>query len=198
MAKFPSKFKSLLTRQSTLKVLDRLVKNEYALVAGLLLFALAYWLGWWDWIEPFLTLVVLPVAGATWFESWRARNRRYSTAEVGRCVIVAVEVNADTAASVQDHFHAPADLTIRSKEELGGKTMLSPEDCTALAKIVAQRCYPYRNVTIKLVLAGPAGLCFQVGQLLAAHKFDIVPLSWARDHYQELSRLGTEDIGNLN
>src|SRR3989339_1664818 len=50
--------------------------------------------------------------------------------------------------------------------------MLSPEDCTALAKVVAARCAPYRNVTIKLVLAGPAGLCFQIGQLLAAHKFD--------------------------
>ena len=122
MAKIFQRLEAALTRQSTLSVLDRVVTNEYALVAGLVLFFLAIWLGWWEWLEPFLTLVVLPVAGATWFEHWRAKHRRYSTAEVGDFVIVAVEVNADPAASVQAHFGRSADVVVRSKEELGGRT----------------------------------------------------------------------------
>lgn len=193
-----NQLEKFFSSQSTLRVLDKFLRNEYALLAGAGLFLLVQRQGWWEWVEPLLTLVVLPVALATWYEHWRARRRRYSTAEVGQSVIVAVEVNNDTAASITAHFGKPADVFVRAKEEFGGRAFLGPEECTQLAKIVFQRCLPYRNQTIHLVLAGPAGLCFQVGQLLAAHKFDVVPLSWARDHYQAMPRLGTEDIGEVN
>jgi hypothetical protein len=137
----------------------------------------------------------VPVAGATWFKRWRARHRRYATDEVKEAVIIAVEVNNDTSASILAHFGRAADVTISSKELFGG-AFLTKEQIPKMAKAVLRACAPYRNVTIKLVLAGPAGLCFQVGQLLAAHKFDVEPLSWARNEYQVLPRMGIDDMGD--
>ena len=185
-------------KQSTLRVLDKVIKNEFALIAGVALFTLVLVMGWWDWVEPLVVLVVLPTAGATWYEHMRARHRRYSIEEVGEFVIVAVEVNNDTAAAIAAHFDGrEADVRVSSKE-LFGDGFIRPEQCTEMAKTVLRKCAPYRNQTIYLVLAGPAGLCFQTGQLLAAHKFDVVPLSWARDHYQELPRLGIDDMGDIS
>lgn len=191
-----STLKRWFAHERTMRWLDRVVRNEVALPVGAALFALVLWLEWWEWVEPLLTLVVVPVAAATWYEHWRAKHARYApaAADRGRAAIVSVDVNTDTAQSVLVHFGREADVYVRSQTELG-KKFLEPADVTRLARIVAQKCAPFRNRTIFLVLAGPSGLCFQIGQLLAAHKFDIVPLSWARDHYQELPRLGVDDIG---
>jgi hypothetical protein len=191
-----STLKKWFSHERTMRWLDRIVKNEIALPVGAALFAFVLWRGWWEWVEPLLTLVILPVAAATWYEHWRAKHRRYAptAADRGRGVIVSVDVNTDTAESVRAHFGREADVYVRAETELG-KKFLEPEDVSRLARLTARKCAPYRDRTIFLVLAGPAGLCFQIGQLLAAHKFDVVPLSWARNHYQELPRLGVDDIG---
>ncbi|GEM_PF-3980602 len=191
-----SAFERVFGTERFLRIADKVVRNEMALLVGVISFFLVRRFGLWDALDPFLNLVVIPFGLATWYEAWRAKHARYAASSVDRdrAAIVSVDVNTDTAASVMAHFGREADVYVRSATEMG-KTFLKPEDVTELAKIVFRKCAPFRNRTIYLVLAGPAGLCFQVGQLLAAHKFDVVPLSWARDKYQELPRLGIDDIG---
>ncbi len=183
-----------------LRVADKVIRNEVALILGVCLFYFIRREGWWDWLEPFLTIVVLPTGLATWYQSWRARQARYAPPSVygDSNAIVVVEVVGDCAASVDAHFGGrKPDVFIRAREEFGGKVYLEPEDMTALVKKAYSACLPFRNRTICLVVAAPAGACFQLGQLLAAHKFDIVVLSWARDKYQVLPRLGIDDIGGV-
>ena len=183
-----------LENERTLSLLDKIVTNEAALAIGIMMFVMVQMTGWWGWLDPLLNLVVIPFAVATAYEYWRAKPRRYSVATNGESVIVALSVNQDVSASVQRHFGRVADIIISAEQEVGTK-FLSPDQVHDLAKKLAARCLPHRDKVIYLVLAGPAGLCFQVGQLLAAHKFRIVPLSWASDRYQEIPIMGIEDIG---
>lgn len=181
-------------RENTLTFLDKIVRNEVAVVAGFILFGAALQFGWWEWLEPLITLVGIPFAGASFYEYWRRKTRRYAPSNQTEKVIVAVSVNQDVGASILKHFGRQADVLIDSRKEMGGAKFLSPDQCHELAKIVLSQCLPHRDKIIYLVLAGPAGLCFQIGQLLGAHKFRIVPLSWAGDQYQEIPMMGIDDM----
>lgn len=185
-----------LQRDGTLKVLDRLVTERNTLLAGIFLFLADRFTAGkvWALIDPLVGLVALPLAGAALFEYWRAKTRRYAVSDDTEKVIIAVSVNQDVSASVQKHFGRTADVLISAAQEVGAK-FLSPGQMHELANKLAAACLPHRDKVIYLVLAGPPGLGFQVGQLLGAHKFRVVPLYWAGTAYQELPMMGVEDIG---
>lgn len=180
-------------RESTLKVLDRVVSEPAALAVGLGLFASIRWLDWWGWVEPFLTLVGLPLAAATYYEYWRAKNRRYNLVGEGEAVIVTVCVNQPVAASIQNKYGRPPDVFISTEQRLG-QLFMSTEQMRDMAIHVARECLRFQHREIILVVAVPQAMAFQIGQLLGCHKFRIKVLNFAAGQFSELPIMRIDDM----
>jgi hypothetical protein len=187
------RIKNWLESEQTLTFFDKVITNEAALVVGTAFFFAVQYLGWWDWIEPLLSLVVLPTAAASWYEYWRAKTRRYTTVAPGQEVIIAVCVKQAVGESIQEKFGRPPDVFISTEKELGHVT-LSTQEMSDMAKRVAKECLRFQHREIVLLCACPAAMAAQIGALVGVHKFKIRHLNFGPGQFNELPILTVDDM----
>jgi hypothetical protein len=128
--------------------------------------------GWWNWIEPVTGVVTLALAGATWWQTRRAREAVYADNGDGTWV-VAIQVGRPITEAVMKQFKQ-LDCLVDVADVLGGQTTLSlPEHYEALARAVYSALCQGQGKNIHLVLSGPVALSFLAGQLVGLHHFQV-------------------------
>lgn len=121
----------------------------------------------WGLIEPLVGLSTLAAAGATWLRIRREKSRRINGKGGGEA-IVALQIGRPIAQAVAEHFGRPADELI-----VFDRALESDRDYRELAMAVYAAMCKHQSKRVHLVLSGPVGLNFLVGQLVGLHHFNV-------------------------
>lgn len=125
----------------------------------------------WAIIEPLMWFVGLLSAGFYWLRVRRARKKKYAN-RGGKNFIIALQIGRPVSEAVKAHF-GELDCLIDIKAVLGKCVLEAERDYETLAKEIYRAMAVNQNCPIKLVLSGPIGLAFLVGQLVGLAKFDV-------------------------
>ncbi len=128
-------------------------------------------LGLWNILEPMVGIATLAVAGYAWFQLQVAKKKKYAN-QGGDDFVIALQVGRPIAEAVKAHF-GELDALIEVQAVLGKPVLETNEDYRRLASEVYKAMAQNQNCKIKLVLSGPVGLSFLIGQLVGLHHFDV-------------------------
>lgn len=134
--------------------------------------------GYWNYLEPVIAFLTLAFAGWAWWQTRRVELAKFKKSK-GRH-IVAVEIGRPVSEAIKNHFGDPDDsqnpyeFTVIEVESLLGKTKLEHgEDYRRTARRVYREIARNQHKEIHLVLSGPVGLSFIIGQMVGLHHFNI-------------------------
>jgi len=125
----------------------------------------------WAVAEPLVWLLGIISASVYWGRVKLARRRRYANRE-GKQFVIALQVGRPVSEAVKAHF-GELDCLIDADCLLGKNILESDKDYKKLAKEVYQAMASNQNCLIKLVLSGPVGLAFIIGQMVGFHFFEV-------------------------
>lgn len=125
----------------------------------------------WNVAEPSIWLIGAISALIYWGKVRRAKNRRYSN-KGGKDFILALQVGRPVSEAVKAHF-GELDCLVDITSVLGKCQLETEGDYRKLAQEIYRAMAQNQNCPIKLVLSGPVGLSFLVGQLVGLAKFDV-------------------------
>lgn len=121
----------------------------------------------WGLIEPLVGMATMAAAGATWLRIRREKSRRINGKGGGEA-IVALQIGRPIAQAVAEHFGRPADELV-----VFDRALESDRDYRELAMAVYAAMCKHQSKRVHLVLSGPVGLNFLVGQLVGLHHFHV-------------------------
>jgi hypothetical protein len=128
----------------------------------------------WQYIEPLAWLVGLISALIYWSRVKLSRRKRYKN-RGGKNFVVALQVGQvgrPVSEAVKDHF-GELDCLVSIEAVLGKSQLETNRDYRLIAKELYRAMAVNQNCPIKLVLSGPIGLSFLIGQLVGLAKFDV-------------------------
>lgn len=125
----------------------------------------------WTVFEPLLWLVGIVSAALYWFKVTHAKRKRYAN-RGGRNFVIALQVGRPVSEAVKSHF-GELDCLVDIQALLGKCVLETSRDYKVLAGEIYRAMASNQNCPIKLVLSGPVGLSFLIGQLVGLAKFDV-------------------------
>lgn len=124
----------------------------------------------WGVAEPVIGISTLVVAARLWLLLRVKRMKKASTA--GKAVI-ALQVGRPVTEAVKAQF-GQLDILVDVEVVLGKPTLETESDYKKVASSVYSAIAANQGKEIKLVLSGPVGLQFLIGQLVGLHHFNVV------------------------
>lgn len=125
----------------------------------------------WAIIEPLMWLVGAVSAVIYWLRVRRARRQKYANCG-GKDFVIALQIGRPVSEAVKAHF-GELDCLIDIQALLGKSVLENDRDYKVLAREIYRAMAANQNCRIQLVLSGPVGLSFLVGQLVGLAKFDV-------------------------
>jgi len=125
----------------------------------------------WGFIEPLAWLAGIISALIYWGRVKLARRKRYKN-RGGKNFVVALQVGRPVSEAVKIHF-GEIDCLVDVKAVLGKSQLETDRDYRLIAKDLYRAMAANQNCPIKLILSGPIGLSFLIGQLVGLAKFDV-------------------------
>ncbi len=154
------------------KLADKLFSFKFMLFLGILAGLGAALLGGWDYLEPVIGIATLSIAGATWWQTRKAREAVYADNGDGSW-IVCLQVGRPVSEAVKKQF-GQLDVLVDVGQVLGGEHTLSlPEHYEILVKAVYDAICSGQGKNIHVVLSGPVALSFLIGQVVGLFHFQL-------------------------
>jgi hypothetical protein len=125
----------------------------------------------WSIIEPLMWLVGVISAAIYWLRVKHAKRKKYAN-KGGSDFVIALQVGRPVSEAVKAHF-GELDCLIDVEAVLGKSVLEFDKDYKTLAGELYRAMAANQNCPIKLVLSGPVGLSFLIGQLVGLAKFDV-------------------------
>lgn len=125
----------------------------------------------WTVMEPALWVVGLVSASIYWFKVTHAKRKRYDN-RGERNFVIALQVGRPVSEAVKSHF-GELDYLVDIQAVLGKCVLETERDYKTLSGELYRSMASNQNCPIKLVLSGPVGLSFLIGQLVGLAKFDV-------------------------
>lgn len=144
--------------------------------------------GGWDLLEPTIGIATLTFAASAWWQTRKAKESYYEdkTNADGRHV-VALEVGRPISEAVKDRF-GHLDILIRVQDVIGTTVLTTPEHYEQVARAVYAACARSQNRPIDLIVSGPNGLVFIMGQMLGLDRFRVAVHQYYNGEYQAIPR----------
>lgn len=162
---------------TTKKLLDRFFAPAVMVAVGVILGVLAAFTGGWDYLEPVTGLATMALAGATWWQTRRAREAVYADNGEGSWV-VALQVGRPVSEAVKKRF-GQLDCLVDVQEVVGDHTLALPEHYEAVARALYRAVAAGQGKNIHIVLSGPVALSFLVGQCVGLFHFQLTVYQFA-------------------
>lgn len=159
------------------KILDWIFRPTTLLIVSTVVGILAAITGGWNFIEPVLGFATLALAGATWWQTRRAKEAVYTDNGDGSWVI-GLQVGRPVSEAVKKQF-GQLDCLIDVKEVVGDHTLALPEHYEAVARAVYAAVAAGQGKNVHLVLSGPVALSFLIGQCVGLFHFQITVYQFA-------------------
>lgn len=155
---------------------------------GLILGGIIAYFGGWDLLEPVIGLATVSLSIATYLQTQKAKKAAYKDNGDGKWV-VAFQVGRPVAEAVNKQF-GQLDALINVVDVIGSNTIVSDSDYSKLAKAVYKAAMEGQGKNVHLVMSGPVGLSFLVGQLVGLHHINITVYQFdmASGSYQALPK----------
>lgn len=125
----------------------------------------------WGYIEPLVWLFGAIAGLVYWIRVRVARRRRYAN-RGGEQFVLALQVGRPVAEAVKAFF-GELDVLVTVETVTGKSVLETDRDYRLVASELYRAMAANQNRPIKLVLSGPVGLSFLVGQLVGLAKFDV-------------------------
>lgn len=126
----------------------------------------------WAVIEPLMWLIGVVSAAIYWLRVRHARRQKYANYG-GKDFIIALQVGRPVSEAVKAHF-GELDCLVDIQVLLGKGTLETGRDYKVVARELYRAMAANQNCRIQLVLSGPVGLAFLIGQLVGIAKFDVI------------------------
>ncbi|WP_029523586.1 SAVED domain-containing protein [Persephonella sp. KM09-Lau-8] len=127
----------------------------------------------WGYTEPLIGYSAA-IAGLYYFVvTYYKKNKKYKNKSENGRVYVALQVGRPVSEAVKKFFNTN-DLVLVDVEAVLGKTTLETDkDYKKLANAVYRELAKNQDKEIHLVLSGPVGLNFLIGQITGLNHFDV-------------------------
>lgn len=158
------------------------------IIFGILIGILSALFDWWSWIEPITGVATLALSAAAWWQTRRAKEAYYQVSDNhdGNW-IVALEVGRPISEAVKDRFGS-LDVLVRVQDVIGTSVLLTEDHYEKVARAVYSACALCQNKPIDLIVSGPNGLVFIVGQMLGMDRFRVQVWQYYNGEYQLIPR----------
>jgi hypothetical protein len=120
----------------------------------------------WAIAEPAIALFTLGTVLRVFYQTRKAKKARLNGNYDGYAVI-ALQVGRPVAEAVQQQFGQLDELIVFDGQ------LVTDHEYKELANRVYQALCKHQGEKIQLVLSGPVGLSFTIGQLVGLHHFDV-------------------------
>lgn len=172
----------------TKKMLDMVLNTRTLMILGVALGLVIAAFGWWDWVEPTTGIATMALAGAAWWNTKKARGAYYDVTDNGDDRwIVALEVGRPISEAVKESF-GHLDVLVRVQDVIGSSVLLTDEHYERVARVVYSACARSQNRPIDLIVSGPNGLVFIIGQMLGLDRFKVQVWQYYNGDYQRVPR----------
>ncbi|MDQ7060893.1 MAG: SAVED domain-containing protein [Sulfurimonas sp.] len=125
----------------------------------------------WDITEPIVGFLGIIFVLWYWLSTAWAKRKKYLN-KGSKKFIIALQVGRPVAEAVKKHF-GELDALIEVKSLLGKDTLENDSDYKKIIKEVYKALAQNQNAEIHLVVSGPVGLNFLIGQLVGLSHFDV-------------------------
>jgi len=170
------------------RIVNGLMSARALVLVGVLAGLVFAIFGWWNWLEPVIGIGTLTLAGAAWWQTRKAKTAYYSVSDNGdEKWVVALEVGRPISEAVNDSF-GHMDVLVRVQDVIGSSVLLTDEHYEKVARAVYSACAICQNRPIDLIVSGPNGLVFLVGQMLGLDRFRVSVFQYYNGEYQRLPR----------
>lgn len=127
----------------------------------------------WDYTEPLIGYLAVLAAVYYTVTTYLKKRKTYKNKSQNGKVYLALQVGRPVGEAVKRFFHTE-DLTLVDVEAVLGKTTLeNDKDYKKLANAVYKELAKNQDKEIHLVLSGPVGLNFLIGQIAGLNHFDL-------------------------
>ena len=125
----------------------------------------------WDITEPIVGFLGIIIVLWYWISTALAKRKKYLN-KGSKKFIIALQVGRPVAEAVKKHF-GELDTLIEVKSILGKDTLESDNDYKKITREIYKALAQNQNAEIHLVVSGPVGLNFLIGQLVGLSHFDV-------------------------
>ncbi len=126
----------------------------------------------WDIVEPIVGFLGIIIIVWYWISTKIAKRKKYINKGSKR-FIVALQIGRPVAEAARRHF-GELDVLIDVNNVLGKDTLENKNDYKKIVKEVYKVLAQNQNAEIHLVISGPVGLNFILGQVVGLSHFDVV------------------------
>jgi hypothetical protein len=140
----------------------------------------------WDITEPIVGFTGIIFVLWYWISTAIAKQKKYLNKGLKKYVI-ALQVGRPVSEAVKKHF-GELDSLIEVKSILGKDTLENDSDYKKITKELYKALAQNQNSEIHLVVSGPVGLSFLIGQLVGLSHFDVTIYQYEafKKKYQKL------------
>ena len=135
-------------------------------------------LGYWNLVEPVVQVLTIIFVVWAWIQTRKREVAGYQGSR--EKFVIALEVGRPVSEAVKNYFgnpddrEHPYDFAVIEVNALLGKSALETDrDYEKMAKAIYSTLARNQNKEIHLILSGPVGMNFIVGQLVGINKFGI-------------------------
>lgn len=125
----------------------------------------------WDVTEPIVGFLGIIIVLWYWISTAFAKRKKYLN-KGSKKFVIALQVGRPVAEAVKKHF-GELDVLIEVKSILGKDTLENDSDYKRITKEIYKALAQNQNAEIHLVVSGPVGLNFLIGQLVGMSHFDV-------------------------
>jgi len=125
----------------------------------------------WDVTEPIVGFLGIIIVLWYWISTAFAKRKKYLN-KGSKKFIIALQVGRPVAEAAKKHF-GELDALIEVKSILGKDTLETDSDYKKITKELYKALAQNQNAEIHLVISGPVGLNFLIGQLVGLSHFDV-------------------------
>lgn len=126
----------------------------------------------WDIAEPIVGFSAVGIAIWYWASTKVAKRKKYLNKN-SKKFIIAVQVGRPVAEAVKKQF-GELDALINVNSLLGKDTLENDKDYKIVSKEVYKALAQNQDSEIHIVVSGPVGLNFMLGQLVGLSHFDVI------------------------
>lgn len=126
----------------------------------------------WDIAEPIVGFSAVGIGLWYWASTIIAKRKKYKN-KGSKKFIIAVQVGRPVSEAVKKHF-GELDVLINVNSLLGKDTLENDKDYKVVSNEVYKALAQNQNSEIHIVISGPVGLNFMLGQLVGLSHFDVI------------------------
>ena len=126
----------------------------------------------WDYTEPLIGYSAVIAALYYTVTTYYKKRKKYKKSQNGKAY-VALQVGRPVSEAVKRFFQTEDLLLVDVEAVLGKTTLENDKDYKKLANAVYRELAKNQDKEIHLVLSGPVGLNFLIGQITGLNHFDV-------------------------